>query len=268
MYDLHANYIGGNMEKEGIRKFGHQLQADLVGFAAIDDYHSRRSPDPKNILPGVRSIVVLGFRELDGALESENTRTAMSCRMSTMSMTGSASYRMARFIEDSYKVKAASVLVSYPLDMSPETMGLVGDLSLRHAAVAAGLGVFGRHNLVINPRYGTRVVYTAVLTELPLASDPPVGEDLCDQCGLCVEACPQGALDEEERTDQMKCLKCSQPYGIGRFMGFMGKFIGATPEEQKALLRDPVLMKLYQAPVVGFDYHCFRCMAACPAGRA
>ncbi len=256
------------MNREKIRKFGHQLQADLVGFASIEDYHSKRSPDPKTILPGVRSIVVLGFRELDGALESENTRTAMSCRMSTMHMAESASYRMARFIEDSYKVKAASVLVSYPLDMSPETMGLVGDLSLRHAAVAAGLGVFGRHNLVINPRYGTRVIYTAVLTELPLASDPPVGEELCNDCGLCVGACPQSALDEEGKTNQMKCLKGSQPYGIGRFMGFMGKFIGATPEEQKALLRDPVLLHLYQAPLVGFDYHCFRCMAACPAGRA
>lgn len=255
------------MDKEKIRKFGHQLQSDLVGFASIEDYHSKRSPDPKAILSGVKSIVVLGFRELDGALESENTRTAMSCRMSTMHMAESASYLMARFIEDNYKARAASVLVSYPLDMSQETMGLVGDLSLRHAAVAAGLGVFGRHNLVINPRYGTRVIYTAVLTELPLPSDPPVSEDLCNDCDLCVAACPQGALDEEGKTNQMKCLRGSQPYGVGRLMGFMGKFVGATPEEQKDLLRDPALLNLYQAPVVGFHYHCFRCLAACPAGR-
>jgi epoxyqueuosine reductase len=33
--------------------------------------------------------------------------------------------------------------------------------------------VFGRHNLVIHPRFGTRITFTAVLTELPLPSDHP-----------------------------------------------------------------------------------------------
>ena len=82
-------------------------------------------------------------------------------------------------------------------------------------------GVFGRHNLVINPRFGTRIIFTAILTELPLSSDPPVEEELCDQCGICVEACPAGALDVEGQTDQLKCLKSSQPYGIGGLIRYI-----------------------------------------------
>lgn len=70
--------------------------------------------------------------------------------------------------------------------MNSPGMGLIGDVSLRHAAVAAGLGVFGRHNLVINPEFGSRRIDTALLTELPLTSDPPVAADLCTDCGICI----------------------------------------------------------------------------------
>ncbi len=30
---------------------------------------------------------------------------------------------------------------------------------------------------------------------------------------------------------------------------------------------DPKFLSLYQALFIGFQYHCFRCMTVCPAGR-
>lgn len=253
------------MDTEQMRQFGYELGADAVGFAAIEDYQSKKSPDPRTILPDLKSIVVLGYRELNGGVESENTRVSMASRMGGMELSMKNNYLMARYIEDHNKVKTAPVLFSYPLDMGPEVMGLVGDVSLRHAAVAAGLGVFGRHNLVIHPRFGTRIIFTAILTELPLSPDSPVQEELCTQCDLCVEACPGQALDEEGKTDMLKCLKVSQPYGIGSTIRYLRQFIGASPEEQKALLKDPILLSLYQAQFIGFQYTCFKCMAVCPA---
>ena len=253
------------MDKEAIRQFGYELGADAVGFAAIRDYHSTKTPDPRTILPGVKSIVVLGYRELNGPVESENARVSMTSRMGGMGLSLKNNYLMTRYVEDTCQVKAAPISFSYPLDMGPEVMGLVGDVSLRHAAVAAGLGVFGRHNLVIHPRFGTRIIFTAILTEVPLESDPPVHDDLCTQCGLCVENCPAGALNEEGKTDMLKCLKVSQPCGIGGAVRYLRQFIGATPEDQKELLKDPVLLNLYQAHFIGFQYNCFKCMAVCPA---
>ncbi|MCP4542025.1 MAG: epoxyqueuosine reductase [Chloroflexi bacterium] len=254
-----------NEKKEQIRQFGHELGADVVGFAAIDDYQAKRPPDPRIILPGVKSLVVLGYRELDGVVESENPRVSFASRMGAMELSIKNNYLLSRYIEDHYHVKAAAIPASYPLNMEPEVMGLVGDVSLRHAAVAAGLGIFGRHNLVIHPRFGTRIVFTAILTELPLESDPPVEDELCTQCDLCVEACPAQALDEETKTDAFKCLRVSQPYGIGGIIRYLRQFIGASPEEQKELLKDPRLLHLYQAQFLGFQYFCFKCMAVCPA---
>ena len=254
------------MDKEAIRKWGLEAGADAVGFAAIEDYHSKKSPDPKSLLPGVRSIVVLGYREVHGSLESPNKRMSMMSRMGTMDQSKSGVYRLAKLIEDRFRVNAVPVLASYPLDMGIPAMGLAGDLSLRHAAVAAGLGVFGRHNLVIHPRFGTRIVFTAILTQLPLASDPPVKDELCDNCMLCVENCPARALDTEGRTEELKCLRVSQPYGIGGLIGFIRKLKNAKPEEQKAMLISPEFMHLYQASFVGFQYCCFECMTCCPGG--
>ncbi|MDQ5986963.1 MAG: Epoxyqueuosine reductase [Syntrophus sp. SKADARSKE-3] len=254
------------MDKEEIRGYGRDIGIDVVGFTALEDYRSERSPDPREILPKAASIIVFGHRMIDGALDSNNPRLNMVGRMGVMDTSKNHLYLMARFIEKKYRAKATPVLSSYPLDMSVPALGLLGDVSLRHAAVSAGLGCFGRHNLVIHPVYGSRLSFTGLLTELPLSSDPAVAENPCNDCGLCVEACPGKALDVEGKTEDLKCLRASQPFGIGTAVGYIRSFFGKTPDEQKALLKDPLFMSLYQASFIGFQYACFRCIAVCPMG--
>ena len=252
------------MEKDKIREYALALGADVVGFASIDDYENTGAVDPEKILPKVKSLVVLGYREINGAVESGNDRTMMASRMSSMDFSLKNNYRLSRHIEDEFGVKAASVPVSYPMTMNPPGGIPAGDISLRHAAIAAGLGVFGRHNIVINPKLGSRIIFTAVLTELALVSDPPVKEELCTQCGLCVEACPAGALDEEGKTHTFRCLKVSQPWGIGAAIRYIEQLSEASEDKRKEMLRDPMFMSLYQASFIGFQYACIKCMAVCP----
>jgi len=253
------------MRKEDIRQLGLSNGADVVGFAAVEDYKSKRAPDPRTLLPGIRSMVVLGFRELNGQLASEVGRISMHSRIGQMDLTRRCTFHTAKALEDRFKAKAAPIMPSYPQNMAAPFMGLVADVSLRHAAVAAGLGVFGRHNLVISPRFGTRIIFTAILTDLELKSDPPVTEELCDNCNICVESCPARALDVEGKTEDLKCLRVSQPFGIGAAIGFIRKFMAAPPEQQKALIMDPQFLSLYQASFIGYQYECYRCMAVCPA---
>jgi len=84
------------MDKEQIRQFGYELGADAVGFATIEDYQSKKSPDPRTILPNVKSIIVMGYRELNGAVESENTRVSFASRMGDMEFSLKNNYLMAR----------------------------------------------------------------------------------------------------------------------------------------------------------------------------
>ena len=132
--------------KETIKEFALGLGVDAVGFASTGDYRSERSPAIKDLLPNAQSMVVLGYREPDGALNSPIARISMAARLAVMDLAKRNNLIIAKFIENQFAAEAAFVLVSYPMDSQK---GLVADVSLRHAAVAAGLGVFGRHNLVI-----------------------------------------------------------------------------------------------------------------------
>jgi epoxyqueuosine reductase len=253
--------------KESIRGLVMGWGVDDVGFGSVCDYRSPNSPSIESLFPGARSIIVMAFQEL-AACESPSPQMAMNARLDLMEFSRSACYRLARFVEGKLGNPAMTVSVSYPMDYStPEKIG-VAEVSLRHAAVAAGLGTFGHHNLVVHPRFGTRVIFAAVLTKLDLAPDPPVDKSPCTDCGLCVSSCPAGALDVEGKTDLMKCLGKSQPYGMRASIAFWSRFGEATGEEQKAMLRSPEYLSLYHSAFMGYQYFCFRCFAACPIGRS
>jgi len=249
--------------KEKIKKYALSLGVDDLGFAAVADYKSPQSPKIETIFPEAKSIVVACVKEMSH-VESPNPQIAMNGRMDIMEYERSTNYKIAQFLEKECGAKAMSVPLSYPMEISPENSRSVADVSLRHAAIAAGLGVFGRHNLVIHPRLGPRVIFLAVLTDLALASDPPCTDELCTQCNICVESCPAHALDVEGQTNFGKCIKVSQPYGLAKIIGFWLKWIGNTPAEQQKMLFTKDFFMTYQASFIGFQYFCFKCYNSCP----
>lgn len=255
------------MVKDDIRTYAMGLGADDAGFASAVDYRSPRSPALDTIFPGARCLVVLAYREL-ASCESPDMYIAQNGRYDLMEFARGCNYRMARFLDREYGARAMTVPASYPMEMSRATKGTVGQVSLRHAAAAAGLGTFGRHNLLVHPRFGSRVIFSAVLTDLDLPSDPAPAGNPCTDCGLCVERCPGHALDEEGRTDVMKCVRASQPYGLSAAVAFWMRHADATPDEKKAMFKDDLYWRMYQAGHIGPQYFCFQCIASCPAGQA
>jgi epoxyqueuosine reductase QueG len=238
---------------------------DDVGIADASAYSSPRSPELQSVFPEISSLVVLTYKELSSC-ESENMQIAMNGRLDLMEYSRSCDYRTARFIEREYGARAMTSPVSYPLAMTRETQGAVADVSARHAAVAAGQGVFGRNNLVLHTRFGSRTIFTVVMTDLDLAPDRPLDEEICTMCMECVEQCPSGALDDEGKTDVLKCVKTCQPYGIGGSIRFWGKYGSASPDERKEMVVDDHYWRLYHASSIGFQYFCFNCIRHCPVG--
>lgn len=72
------------------------------------------------------------------------------------------------------------------------------------AAAKAGLGVIGRHSLLINPLYGSYLFLGEVITDLVLPYEVCAVKE-CQSCGQCAKACPVGAIGENG-IDAKKCL--------------------------------------------------------------
>ena len=82
-----------------------------------------------------------------------------------------------------------------------------GHVSHRVLGWAAGLGWWGRNNLLINPEFGSRVRYVSVLTDAPLEPDKPLERD-CGKCVACLCVCPADAIrGKREAFDREACYQ-------------------------------------------------------------
>ncbi len=252
--------------KEKLLNYAKEIGADDIGFASVENYKSPNSIPIKEIFPKAKSIVVLAFQQIDNC-ESENEQFASVGIKLVSEFAQACAYKMARFIKNEFKTNVMAVPVSTPVNINKETHMPSGFVSLRHAAFAAGLGNFGRHNLIIHPEMGSKVVFTAIITDMDIQSDAPIKEDLCINCDICVNQCPVNALREENKTNVMKCMFNSQPYGFGGYKQFWTKFFESGPKEQKIMIQDEIIGKLHQAMSLGSQYVCFNCTKNCPAGQ-
>lgn len=82
-----------------------------------------------------------------------------------------------------------------------------GHLSHKEIAWRAGLGWWGRNNLLVNPVHGARIRLVTILTNMPLRTDVPLRED-CGTCRECLAVCPAGAIKEKrEDFDHLACYR-------------------------------------------------------------
>ena len=106
-------------------------------------------------------------------------------------------------------------------------------IDFNKAAEICGLGRVGDSGHLIAPKLGPFLRMAFIVTDAPLACDPPFGTTLCDHCGQCRTACPGGAIGE----DGVDSWQCAVYYrGAHRSNPFVTEdFLAGDPERETIL---------------------------------
>lgn len=248
---------------------------DLVGIAYAGDLLLGYPPRPATaLMPRAKSVIVMAVAHSLGAVLSPDIKLWTRNKMQTSRLIDQTAEKVGRLLE-SEGYLALPVSADKPAELhklDPETgrrlprTRAVGQLSLKHAAISAGMGVMGRSNLLLTPQFGPHQRLGAVVTEASLEPDTRLVEDLCPPgCSRCEQACPVGALSGGGY-DVDPCfvywslgLDRQMPKRVRDLPSYLGMLY------QHARRRD-LFTEAGQIYITDVDF-CIDCMRACPVGE-
>jgi len=204
--------IGSLTIKQKALRYG----ADICGIAPVDRF--ARAPKgfhPSDIYPDCRSVVVFAACFPLSTLQAKTNAPYTLVRNKMVDKVDWISFNMSNELE-------REGIISIPIPSADpydywdrERNHGRGILSLKHAGALAGLGVLGKNTLLMNERFGNMMWLGAILVSIDLEPDPVASYEGCDsECTLCIDSCPQHALDGIT-INQKLCRDISISYNYG-----------------------------------------------------
>jgi epoxyqueuosine reductase len=188
--------MGNDLKEAIIELLGKKV--DAIGFAPVDRFTD--APDkhhPSSICKDAQTVIVFGKVMPKGMLKSPdyNLFFLQRCYHTVYDDLNGSGLDLARWIESQGDYLAVPIPTFAPLVFhGPEPWGI---LSLKHAAVKAGLGAFGRSGQMYHPEYGSLLRLGAVVTSAQLPGDPTIDGDPCPPgCEACSNACLANAFQD------------------------------------------------------------------------
>lgn len=182
----------GTPEEEArqIKRIARLFGADVVGITRVDPrWHYSERPDtrtmtavPNDLPEGMTHVIVMGH-----AMDFSLVETYPSA------LAGASTGR-----EYSHEAAIAVQVAAYIRGLGHDAIASMNDTALVIPyAIKAGLGEYGRNQMVLTPDFGPRLRFSKIFTSLPLAVDVPQQFGLatyCKSCTICAKSCPAKAL--------------------------------------------------------------------------
>jgi epoxyqueuosine reductase len=215
---------------------------------------------PRDLLRGAKSMVCFGLPVPDAVYVAGSHRIEIVWRSQNLyyRRLDTMSLRLAQTLEET-GMRALPIFGCMPQAIDKRGV-LVGYLNMIRMAEVAGIGVIGRNGLLLNSRYGSRLMLGGVVTaaDLPAARNHETQEPGCPaDCRICLDACPVHAISGKKRgVHVMRCLgyTARTPIMSRLYFGLLTKL-------------NPEAAANYMNPRA-FDEHamhvCSRCVALCP----
>ena len=184
--------------KEQLKEIFYELGSEVCGIANIDLFAN--SPDgfrPTDIYKECKSVIVFA-KAIPKGIALVNPKIVYNHFNSVgVVELDRIAYNAANKIEKLYNAIAVPIPADGPYDYwDSENMEGRGIISMKHAAVLAGVGTLGKSTMLINRQYGNMLSIGIVLTNIDLISDSPA-DNLCIKgCQICINSCPVKAISE------------------------------------------------------------------------
>ncbi len=192
-----------------LKKKAVALGASLVGIADASLYD--KAPEnhrPKDLLNDAACVISLAV-PMPKAVLQQSLATLYTVNIMTIGeFINQIGLQLSIWLENQ-GFDAIPITSRGPLYMEALSGNIVGDLSHKHTAALAGLGEIGINTLLLNPKYGTRLMLGSVVTNAPAIADAPFRGSVClgSKCLKCVTSCPIKALSPAGVIDKKRCAK-------------------------------------------------------------
>jgi epoxyqueuosine reductase len=203
----------GVVPAEKFPELGNYSEWIKRGYAGEMKYlEDPRRLDPRNPLPGVRSLIVCAMNynaEQPYSTEAESSAddSGTPCGWISRYAWGQDYHQV---LWDKLNVLTTEMRAHFPEPFEVRAYADTGPIHERAAAKHAGLGWLAKNTLLINQSLGSWLFLGVILTSLPLpptlaraAAPPP---DLCGTCRRCLDACPTQAIVEPYVLDASRCI--------------------------------------------------------------
>jgi epoxyqueuosine reductase len=195
-----------------------------AGRAAEMEYLKRRSAEGELLrssarvaMPWARSVVVcaLNYNLGDGNLgETQAPRSidpaaADAAWIARYAWTGDETGAPLDYHDDLLRrLRAIEQALRESAECETRCYVDTGPILERDFAARAGIGWIGKNTCVLNQELGSWLLLGVIVTSLPVAATPAPAPDRCGSCTRCIDACPTGALLDNEGPRQMDAALC------------------------------------------------------------
>ncbi len=183
------------------------------GYAGEMRYlHDPRRADPRQVLEGARSLIVVAMNYNSAPRASAPSDNAGADPESPRGWISRYAWGddYHGVVQEKVRVLIDEMRAQFPEPFAARAYTDTGPIIERVAAKYAGLGWLGKNTCLINSRLGSWLFLGVIVTTLDLAPTLAPGDappaDLCGSCTRCLEACPTQAFPEPYVLDARRCI--------------------------------------------------------------
>jgi len=258
----------GKLDAGWLRELCLGAGADDVGFAALDTPGLEGERDyVLEALPGTRSLIAICVRTSRDNLRSRSISVSNRDFATTQELVHETARHICLELQRK-GVRALYPATGFPMEIQrfPNRSWVV---SHKLTAVAAGLGQLGVHHNVIHPRFGTFIVLGTILLDAEITSySAPLTWNPCLDCGLCVAACPVGAIHSDGTFDFDACYTHNNNHDLSNFAGWVENIAdSADAADYNRRVTPSETLSMWQSLSFSPQYRSGYCVAVCPAGE-